>query len=247
VHQPVDAELPEPSRVLEQLREAGKKRGNLRALGRLTYFGEKGRVRLKAVLVVERPDRFRFETVSPLEQPVDVMACDGKQLWLLSKEKLFVGAATPDNVARLLPLPMNPEEVVDTLLGGVPTSARFKPVEVTYDGDDRERLALILEGSEGERARVLIDREKTQVLSMALLERGGDVRVSVTFEDFESAGDAAGDIPRTIALKMPARDLEVDIRLKEVDVNVPLNAELFRIEAPPGVVPEPLAPSTAAR
>ncbi len=105
------APLPAPEAALAELRAAGAKRQNLRALGRLTYFGEKGRVRLKAVLVADRPNRVRFETVSPLEQPLDVMTVDGSRLYLLSKEKLAIGPATPENVARLLPFPMHPEEL----------------------------------------------------------------------------------------------------------------------------------------
>src|SRR5262245_17955687 len=78
-----DAPLPSAEAALEQLRQKSATRKNLRAIGRLTYFGEKGRIRLKSVLVAERPGSFRFETISPLEQPIDVMACDGKKIRLL--------------------------------------------------------------------------------------------------------------------------------------------------------------------
>jgi outer membrane lipoprotein-sorting protein len=229
--------LPEPARALELIREAGGKRQNLRALGRLTYFGEKGRVRLKAALLVERPGRFRFETISPLEQPVDVMACDGDRQWLLSKEKLSEGAATPENVARLLPLPMEPEDVVDTLLGGVPTSDRFTPSKIAWSDD---RWVLTVASGDGDAGRLTIEPATKRVVAMDLLQGGGDVRVSVSFEDFEDAGEGFGEVPRKIGLRMPGRDLDVDIRLKEVDVNVALKKELFRIDAPPGVRPEPL-------
>ena len=38
-------------------------------MGRVTDFGERGRVRLTAVLLAERPGKLRVETLSPLEQP----------------------------------------------------------------------------------------------------------------------------------------------------------------------------------
>lgn len=238
--------LPEPARALELAREAGRARRNLRALGRVTYFGAEGRVRLRAVLVAERPDRFRFETLSPLEQPIDVMTCNGSRLYLLSKEKLAIGPATPENIARLLPLPMHPEEVVDTLLGGAPTSARFEPTAIAWEEPDLRRWVLTLTGVAGDTARLFIDPVRKVVVAMQLLEPGGQVRLRVDFADFEDAGSEAGELPRTIAIAMPARDLEVDIKLREVDVNVPLDAGLFQIEPPPGVVPERLDSPPAA-
>lgn len=232
--------LPAPERALEVVREAGKERRNLRALGRVTYFGEKGRVRLKAAIVVERPARFRFETISPLEQPIDVMASDGTRLWLLSNGKLSEGRASAENVAKLLPLPLEPAEVVDTLLGGVPSAHRFRAVGIAREDEGDERWLLSLEGNAGESARVSVDPVRRVVVRMELLEPGGDVRLGVTFEDFEGAGESTGELPRTIRLRMPSRDLDVHIKLKEVDVNVPLEEGLFRIVAPPGVASEPM-------
>jgi outer membrane lipoprotein-sorting protein len=232
--------LPSPESALETLREVGKQRKNLRALGRVTYFGERGRVRLKAVLVAERPGRFRFETISPLEQPIDVMASDGSRLWLLSKEKLSEGPATPENIARLLPLPMHPEEVVDTLLGGVPTSARFEPAAIAWEEPDRERWVLTLSGMSGQTGKIYVDPTRKVVEKMELLEVGGDVRLSVTFEDFEQVGGHAGEIPRDMHIVMPGKNHDVSIKLKEVDINVALSDALFSIAPPPGVIPEKL-------
>jgi outer membrane lipoprotein-sorting protein len=231
--------LPQPADALAKLRESGERRKNLRAMGRLTYFGEKGRVRLKAVIVVDRPARFRFETVSPFEQPIDVMACNGSRLWLLSKEKLAEGAATPENIAKLVPLPLKPEEIVDTMLGGVPTSSRFTPVKLEWDEHQDGRWLMTMAGQGGETGKLSIDPDKQRIMAMTLLEADGRVRVSVEFDDFEAAKDA-GEVPRSIHAKMPARDLDVEIKLKEVDINVALEASLFRIQPPPGVIALPM-------
>lgn len=231
--------LPSAESALEMLRSRGEERKNLRAMGRLTYFGEKGRVRLKAVLVAERPGSFRFETVSPLEQPLDVMACDGKKIWLLSKEKLSEGPATPENIARLMPLPLHPEEVVDTLLGGVPTGARFTAKSIAWDGEG-EKWVLVVSGPNNEVGNLTVDPVRKVVEKMELLESGGNVRLSVTFADFEAAEGSTAEIPRDLHIVMPSRNHDVTIKLKEVDVNVELSGSLFTITAPPGVIPEQL-------
>lgn len=229
------APLPTPEAVLEMLRGENQRK-NLRALGRVTYFGDKGRVRLKAVLLAERPGRFRIETLSPLEQPIDVMASNGEELSLLSGGRLRSGPATPENIARLLPLRMKPTEVVDTLLGGVPTSDRFHPSKVTrVEGEDE--WALELTSDAGERVWLRVDPTEKVVREMKLFA-GADVqRVRVAFDDFEPA-PGGGPLPRSLAIQMDS--LDVRIALTDADVDVELADSLFGLTAPEGVTPEPL-------
>lgn len=237
--------LPSAETVLTQLREKTGDRKNLRALGRVTYFGERGRVRVKAVLLAQRPGAFRFETISPFEQPIDVMASDGDRLWLLSENRLREGPATPENISRLLPLAMKPAEVVDTLLGGVPTSDRFAPESIEWS-EDRDRWILSLASDRGERSRLTVDPDRMLVERMTLEDQRG-LRVAVSFDDFESAGPGKGELPEKIRIEMPRRDLDVRIKLNEAEVDVPLADELFRITPPPGVRPEPLDSPPVAR
>lgn len=227
--------LPTPESVLEGLSAQAGDRTSLRTLGRVTYFGDKGRVRLKAVLLARRPGAFRVETLSPFEQPLDVMACDGDDLWLLSKDQLRFGAATPENIARLLPLVMGPEAVVDTLLGGVPRAEGTRAERIERV-DDKWRLWV--RTARGERGHLLVDPTRRRVEQMVLLD-GETPHVTVRFSDFEPV-PSGGEMPRDIEIRLEAQSSEVTIKLGEPDVNVELPDGLFRIEAPPGVTPTPL-------
>lgn len=229
--------LPPPAEVLSQLRASAGSRQSLRTLGRVTYFGDKGRVRLKAVLLARRPGSFRVETLSPFEQPLDVMASDGDDLWLLSKDQLRFGAATPHNIARLLPLVMGPEAVVDTLLGGIPDAEGTTAERIERDEDGR--WLLWVSTQRGDRGRLLVDPVKREVREMVLLDAADAARVTVRYSDFEAI-PSGGALPRKIEVKLEAEGSEVTIKLGEPDVNVPLDDALFRIEAPPGVTPLPL-------
>ncbi len=230
--------LPEPSEVLAGLRAQAGHRTSLRTMGRITYFGDRGRVRLKAVLLARRPGAFRVETLSPFEQPIDVMASDGERLWLLSKDQLREGAATPENIARLLPLVMGPKAVVDTLLGGIPEAEGAQTQGL--ERDDKGRWSLHMTSARGERGRLVIDPVTRRVLEMHLLGPAGDApTVSVKFSDFESVAQA-GELPLKIQIALPAQDTEVTIVLKDPEVNVELADALFRISPPPGQVAIPL-------
>jgi outer membrane lipoprotein-sorting protein len=239
VKAPNTTPLPTPAEALAELQQKNGTRRNMRALARVTYFGPKGRARVKAALLAERPKSFRVETISPFEQPLDVMASDGSKLWLLSQQRLCEGPATPENIARLLPLAMNPEEVVDTLLGGVPTSSRFAPKALEWAEDGEHWLLTMDDGQE--ESRLVIDPVQKVVEKMTLGAPGAKPRLSVEFEDFKRIGNTgAGELPHKIHIELPDRGLDVRIKLEEAEVDVPLAADLFRINAPPGIEPEPL-------
>ena len=228
--------LPSPNDALARLRAGAEGRRSMRALSRLTYFGEKGRVRLRTVFVAERPDRFRVETLSPLEQPIDVMASDGARIWLLSKGRFHEGPATPENLSRLLPVPLRPAELVDALLGGIPTTDRFTPTKIAWADEDRERWRLTMVGPGDEVAELRVDPVRRVVERVTMRGPGGAVRLEVGFDDF----GAPDRFPHKIELSIPGRADEVTIKLKELEVNVGIAPQIFRLEPPAGVVPEPL-------
>lgn len=228
---------PDPATLLAQLRRQSEGRRNLRALGRVTMFGPEGRVRLQTVFVAERPRSFRFETLSPFEQPIDVMTSDGERLWLLSEGRLFEGPATSENVARLLPLPLRPEEVVEVFLGGVPVSERYRPVRVeTADG----RWRLVLEGPSGEEERLVVDPRSLRVLSAELEGADGQPRAAIEMSRFETAGDGGPAVPTEIEVRVPPRALDIRLRLRDPETDVDLPKGLFEMTPPPGTRPEPL-------
>ncbi len=230
--------LPAPAEVLARLRAGGAARRTLLAEGTVTYFGARGRVRGKAVIVARRPGAFRVETLSPLEQPVEVITTDGERLYLLASDTLRVGPATPENLAAVMPLPMRPEEVVDTLLGGVPASSALEPLDVAPG--DGGRWVLSLAGAGGDLVELTIDPASGRVESTRLLARGGGLRASVEFGDFEPVGDAGPPLPRAIVIRMPRDDLDLRIRLTDVAVDTPVDDALFRLEPPPGKAAESL-------
>lgn len=230
------APLPKPEEALATLRAQSQSRKSLRAMGKVTYFGKEGRVRVKAALLAERPGSFRVETISPFEQPLDVMTCDGERLWLLSGGRLREGPATPENIARLLPLLMRPEEVVGTLLGGVPLGATFKPTALAW-AEDQKRWVLTMEGLSKEIGELTIDPARKIVEQMRILEPDGSVRLQVGFEDFETVSGA--EFPRKIHIEMPKAKMDVKIKMVEFELNVALQEKFFRLQAE-GVTPEPL-------
>lgn len=229
--------LPSPEAALEQLRAPGEARRSVRASGRLTYFGDKGRVRVRTIILAERPASFRVETVSPFDQPLEVMTGDGSRISLLSKGKLYEGPSTMHSLARLLPLALAPEELVDLMLGGVPSATGFSAESIEWE-KGRWRLTLRRLGT-AQQALLWVDPERLELRELRWLEADGVRRLSVRFDDFKDDG-AGGRLPREIVVQVPGEDTDVRIKLKSVEVNAKLDASLFAIPAPAGQQPEPL-------
>ena len=232
----VDTVIPEPAILLEHLRRQSLGRSNLRAIGRVTIFGPEGRLRLRTVLVAERPRSFRVETLTPFEQPVDVMCSNGDQLWLLREGHLFVGPATEEHISRVLPLPLRPEELVEVLLGGVPISAHFEPVSLE---EQRGYWRLKLQNADKEVGFLSVDPDTLRVVEAQLFAADGSVRVEIHFEGFTKAADGGPAIPTRIRARVPPQELDVRIRLREAETDVKLGSEVFEMHAAPHIAVEP--------
>lgn len=229
--------LPSPEAALQGLRVPGQARRSLRASGRLTYYGDKGRVRVRTILLAQRPAAFRVETVSPFDQPLEVMACDGDRVSFMSEGRLYAGRANRRSLSRLLPLALAPEELVDLLLGGVPSGPGFQAEDIAWDGD-RWRLIVRRLGTE-QRAQLWVAPGEQQVTRLRWLESDGSQRLDVRFERFKAV-EGAGQLPHRIIAQVPGEQGEVRIRLLSIDVNAALNPGLFTIQPPSGQPVEPL-------
>jgi hypothetical protein len=89
---------------------------------RATYFGARGRLKGAIGLIVRSPDKLLIEIRGPGGTPISTFACDGEVISLLELEgpRFLRGAATPRSMARLLPLPLEPNIAVDLLRGKLP-------------------------------------------------------------------------------------------------------------------------------
>jgi hypothetical protein len=220
---------PAPGALYASLVRTATATRTLRTEGRVTYWGNEGRVRLRTIVLAERPDRFRVETLTPFEEPIDVVASDGARIWWLSRSDLKVGPATATRLGEVLPLPLAPRGVVDVLIGGVPTSTAWRPVEVEPGRDGTWTLSMV--DMSGHRARLSVDRDAPRVRRISLPARAEQPAIEVELSDHD------GLVARDIDLRVPSRDLEVQIRLRSPEYGVVLPEALFRVQPPPGRTP----------
>jgi len=224
---PPDLSL-EPEPLLAQVRAAQAAVRSVRGEARLSVKSEAGSGRAPELVAAERPGRLRIETLDFFGNPVSVLATlDGRFALWDGREKVFYrGEATPENLARLVPLPLAAEDLVAILCGTAPIPAGARAVSAE---PGRGYVTLVLE-LEGGRRQVL------RVGAGAVVERSdlqGPGGYRLRFEQLGTQGDAAR-FPSRVALASDAPAVSLELTWREVEVNAVQDPAFFRIDPPRG-------------
>ena len=189
------------------------------------------RVRLKQLVAVDGQGRLRIDVLSPFGQPLSTLVSDGSQLKIYTLEdKTFrVGAATPENLSRLLPIHIEPDTLAALMRGAVPIMAHDRAT-VTWNA---RANAYRLELQKGVRMQqVEFEPEALRVVSLRAFD-GERLRYRARFGDYSGAGDAV--VPRRLRFEVPDREVRVEIAVVDHTLNPDLPEEAFVLEAPRGV------------
>lgn len=194
------------------------------------------RVRLKQLIAVDGQGRVRIDALSPFGQPLSTLVSDGDRLMIYSlDDKTFrTGAATPENLARLLPVRIEPEALSALLRGAVPIMAHDR---ATVTWNDREG-AYRLELAQGARLQqVEFEPDALRVVGLRMFD-GERLRYRARFGDYSGAGDAV--IPKRMRFEVPDESVRIDLSVVDFTVNPDLPPEAFVLEPPRGVRVEAL-------
>jgi hypothetical protein len=113
--------FPTAAAALDRIKAGFACQQGVKGEARIDQFSEHGRLRGKILLFASRPDRLRFDVMSPppFNSIISTLTTESGRFALadLRERKFFEGAATACNVARLTEVPLEPHVLV-TLLGG---------------------------------------------------------------------------------------------------------------------------------
>lgn len=223
--------------VIEAIAAAGSRLRTVRATG--TVDMRRGARRIKATMlaVLERPARLRFETESFFEQPLSILVTDGMEfsLWDLDQGRFVQGEATPANVARVIPIPMDGPEVAGILFGDPPWIP-YATAELSWD-DGCYRLTL-----RNARQRQVVRVHPVRFRPLEVTCHQGD-RLWYRLE-YEEWHQRPGEVfvPAKVFFEMPSEEIRLIMKLKHAEANPVLDDGLFALHPPPDVPVERLAP-----
>lgn len=226
---PPDLSL-EPAALLAQVQAAQARVRSVQGEARVHVETAAGSATVSQFIAAEAPDRLHLEVLDFFGNPAAVLvAADGRFSLLDARRKvLYVGAATPANLARLVPLPLAAGDLVRILCGAAPL-LDGRPSRATPGPGHVE---LLLEA--GARTQALRVGPGGAVQRSSLRTDGAQAR-----GDYDLAFDArrpAGELrfPGEIAIRADAPSTRIELRWKDAEVNAALDPALFRLKPPAG-------------
>lgn len=229
VSPPTPREMPEASQLIERLDAQGSAVQTVKGLVRTKLETPQGREAFSQVLLIERPDRLRVEVLGLLGQPVLKLVSDGRELTIaLPGERYYRGAASAENLERFTHLPLEPQQLVELLLGDVPYG-HPGPVTVETTG---EGYALVSQ-SDRDMERFFFDPQLH--LTGAEYLRDGVEWLRLSYGDYSDEG-----MPLRSGLTLPLLGISAELTFSSAIVNAPLAAERFVLPVPVGSDVQPL-------
>ncbi len=187
------------------------------------------RVRGRLAAGVAAPDSARLEAIAPFGQPLFVFVATGHDatLWLPRDDRVLAHE--------------RPEVVLDAVAGVPLSAAELRAMIAGCASEAPEAVAarafgdawrVVPAGLDGE---LYLHRESTATAwrLVAVIGRGGGGQAwRAEYRSFEH------DLPRTIRVtSIGSSAFDLQLALSQVDVNVPLEADVFRVKTPPSVNP----------
>ena len=239
------AEIPPPDNALdspEQLRGAIDARLDAVDDARfhevtLEYFGDGERIRVRQLILVQRPDKLRVQTRLPgSDEILSLLVSDGETFALHERDenKYFTGEPTRENINRLLPVDLSARDVVRVMLGAAPWDrfdSEADDPQLQWDGD-RGHYRYSVRRENGNELVMYVRHTDFAVLQVEELAPDGDVAYSYSTDGWKEAGPII--LPSFQRFQWPERDLDFSIAVGHTEFNIDLAPHLFEFPPPPG-------------
>ena len=230
---------PDPEVLLSQVRAAQDRVRSCRGSARVGISAPEASGTLDAWLAAEKPDRVRVELLDFFGNTAAVLvAAEGRfALYDARAGALYRGEDTPENLRRLLPVPVGARELAALVCGSVPLLAGSTLSARPGDGV----MLLDVASAEG-RQSLRIGEEATIRAAATEPLQGAGSPWSVSFDVFRHRAGAF--VPTDAELK--GEGATVTLHWKEDrEVNGPPVPDAFRLDPPLGARVVDLAPGTA--
>ena len=209
----------------------------MRAEARVDQRGDEGRIKGTVLMFVMRPGRVRFDAMTQFG-PAAILTSDGERFAYsdLRKQRFLTGETCPNNIARLLNVPMTVEQTTELLLGGTPVLSGSRAaigwhpdgyyhVKLRTDAGQRQELDFGI----GERDRELPpERQALRLLRSEVFDASGKTVWRIQYDEYRpvARGTYKVAMPFLVHVEQPSAGRDTLIRFKEItlDPGIPVGA-----------------------
>jgi hypothetical protein len=190
-------------------------------------------------MLLRRPASLRFETESFFDQPLSILVTNGMEfsVWDMDRGRFVAGSATPANISRVIPIPMDGPEVVGILMGDAPLIP-WANAELKHE-EDSGLYRLILSNSRL-RQDILVHPGSLRPVTVTC-RQNDKLSYRIEYEDWLGKKDEPL-APEKILFEMPSEDIRLKLKVKKGKRNPGMKDEFFQLNPPEGIVVESLDP-----
>lgn len=215
---PVPVEHATPA--LAALARGAEQRTSLRAQGRLELDVPAGGSRVDEVVLAQRPDRLRLESLSPLGQAISLLVTDGERYGSFDGSRIESGELTPTILRERVGLALEPREAVELLLAAPAAASSAPRAAFRTDGE----LWVHVDGW-----RVGIDAAG-ELSALEALDASGRLRWRARYLGWRDV--PGGRYPEVLSVEFPRTRVALRLSVSRAELNASLGPEHFRVPGP---------------
>jgi hypothetical protein len=262
---PPASRFPSAAAALDRIKAGYACQRGVRGEAKIDQFSEHGRLRGKILLFASRPDRLRFDVMSPppFNSIIATLTTENGRFALsdLRERKFFEGPATACNVARLTEVPLEPHVLV-TLLGGRAPVLVHRDAELAMEWSPSGYYVIRVPSTRGAEEVLHIapvpadfqrpwNAQRLRVLDVRVVQQGIEL-YHASMEGHEAASTAPPQVdPDGLDPPIPPSGPPCEVEVpRKIHIEVPESDQdvLFRYDdvkqnppLPPGVYTQPVA------
>lgn len=224
--------------LLAHIAERAERVQSARVRAVMEYFGGDGRVRVRQLVVVREPGDLRLETMSPFDATLALVVTNEDDLtyYDLGNDLVYVGRPNAENLAKLIPLWLEPADIVDVVLGGVPLGSADharSSWKLTWDGR-ANAWRLFGRARDGGSLELFVRHGTWSFAGARETTPSGDVKWEIRTADFLSVddGETTTEVPTRVRFLMASESLDVSLAISEYELNPELDDLLFEVFTP---------------
>ena len=263
---PPPSRFPTPAAALDRIKASMACQRGVKGEARIDQFSERGRLRGKMLLFAVRPDKLRFDVMSPppFNSIVATLTTESGRFSLsdLRQRKFFEGPATACNVARLTEVPLEPHVLV-TLLGGRAPVLVHREADLAMEWSTDGYYVIRIPSTRGAEEVLHVapapedfqrpwDAQRLRVLDVRVKQQGIEL-YHASMAEHGIAGTAPPQVdPDGLEPPLPPSGPPCSVEVpRKIHIEVPESDQdvLFRYDdvklnppLPPGVFTQPIAP-----
>ena len=203
-------------------------------------FAVKGEAKLKVTsprgngsaglfVAVMHPALIHLEAIDFFGRPQAVLVTDGTtfKLYDAQQSRFFRGPATAQNLSRLLPLALPPDELAALLLGRVP---RLDTADASMRFDQRAGHFVVALKKDAVVQTIEVEPPSYRVVKSSFT---GVDTYTVELGDIETTG--ALDFPKKAALRSTTAATSIELNYKDLELNPEADLTMFDLEPPENI------------